>query len=682
MNNGFDCFNLSSERTTQKNLINNYLRTDHNTNALSVSINNKRSKSHKNAFNNEIISDAYNFNFISPYEQKKNEILDYYQSNSKKKNKNNSIKLNYSSSNFNTIQDNIELKQRDLLIDKLNREIYKKNHQIYKQNSLITNLKNKIQVNRNNEKINISNNIYPNNKVNQINNTIYNLKKNSINKELTSRLKENENFYKKIMNENLDSFNYKLIELENKNIILIKKNQLLKNELLELKKKYEEKISKKYLSIKPTHEINLYLIKNKNYTNIIKTKDENILKIQKIISQLKAKNFNLNNELNKLKKDIQVKSNQFINVKNQLNNQQNKLNEILNDNKKKEKAILMKEKEIENKRNEINSLNNKLNNLLNSFEKEKKEKEEIQKLYENNNKEMESNKDEIEKIKAKPFSKDMHLNNITSLSHKIIFIKNIPKYKLRWFLITIKNENEIKDYLNTFWVSEEEMHQIKEKISIDNSNENLDKDKNIENNRIIEKLNNIIIEKEKIINNLKNKINENEILKENGLDINSLVINDENSKDKKGFVSIDKYIKIVNQLSEAKTKINELISEKNNKNKEMKNINESGISEEFSNFLKNVDDENNLKLLEENRNNKINLNNSNDTNKYLEKYIDDLENKLEKIKNLIKILIQEMQYTSNINNTLYNIMIVSGYDDQQAISIIHDKQRSINKTKK
>ena len=484
------------------------------------------------------------------------------------------------------------------------------------------------------------------------------------------------------MNENLDSFNYKLIELENKNIILIKKNQLLKNELLELKKKYEEKISKKYLSIKPTHEINLYLIKNKNYTNIIKTKDENILKIQKIISQLKAKNFNLNNELNKLKKDIQVKSNQFINVKNQLNNQQNKLNEILNDNKKKEKAILMKEKEIENKRNEINSLNNKLNNLLNSFEKEKKEKEEIQKLYENNNKEMESNKDEIEKIKAKPFSKDMHLNNITSLSHKIIFIKNIPKYKLRWFLITIKNENEIKDYLNTFWVSEEEMHQIKEKISIDNSNENLDKDKNIENNRIIEKLNNIIIEKEKIINNLKNKINENEILKENGLDINSLVINDENSKDKKGFVSIDKYIKIVNQLSEAKTKINELISEKNNKNKEMKNINESGISEEFSNFLKNVDAENNLKLLEENRNNKINLNNSNDTNKYLEKYIDDLENKLEKIKNLIKILIQEMQYTSNINNTLYNIMIVSGYDDQQAISIIHDKQRSINKTKK
>ena len=57
MNNGFDCFNLCSERTTQKNLKNNYLTTDHNTNGLSVSINNKRSKSHKNTFNNKIISD-------------------------------------------------------------------------------------------------------------------------------------------------------------------------------------------------------------------------------------------------------------------------------------------------------------------------------------------------------------------------------------------------------------------------------------------------------------------------------------------------------------------------------------------------------------------------------------------------------------------------------------------------
>ena len=94
-----------------------------------------------------------------------------------------------------------------------------------------------------------------------------------------------------------------------------------------------------------------------------------------------------------------------------------------------------------------------------------------------------------------------------------------------------------------------------------------------------------------------------------------------------------------------------------------------------------MDNEKNIKIFEENKNNKINLNNSNDTNKYLEKYIDDLENKIEKIKNLIKILVKEMEYTSKINNILYNLLIVSGYDDQQAISIIQEKQKSINKSK-
>ena len=151
---------------------------------------------------------------------------------------------------------------------------------------------------------------------------------------------------------------------------------------------------------------------------------------------------------------------------------------------------------------------------------------------------------------------------------------------------------------------------------------------------------------------------------------------------------MDKYIKIVNQLSEAKMKINELISDKNknkktNLNHNFKNINESGISDDFSDFLKNddnINNINNLKIFDEKKINKINLNNSDDTNKYLEKYIDDLENKLEKIKNLIKLLIQEMEYTSNINNILYNLMIVSGYDDQQAVSIIQEKQKSLKKT--
>ena len=538
----------------------------------------------------------------------------------------------------------------------------------------MSNFKNKIHiVNNKIEKKNISNNIYPNNKKNQINNTIYNIKKSSINKELTTKLKENEQFYKKIMNENLDSFNYKLIELENKNIILIKKNQALKNEVMDIKNKYNNIKTSFVLSIRPVHEIDFYIIKkNNNFVKIDKGKDENFVKMQKLISQYKLKNFNLNNEINLLK-------NQIINIKNQFNKRQNKFNEIFNDNKSKEKKILLKEKEIETKKNEICNLNNKLDQLLSSFEKEKKEKEQIIKLNEKYSKEAENNKNEIEKIKSLSLSKDK-LKNITSQSHKIILNKNIPKYKLNWFLITIKNENEIKNYLNTFWVSEEEMQQINSKLILDNSYINLNEEKDIDkNNEVIKNLNNIIEEKEKKINQLKNKIEENKNENKNGnSNHNSLDYND-----KRGFIIMDKYIKIVNQLNEAKKKINELTSEKSNNkniflNQEIKNFNISGISEEFSAFIKN--DENMggsiPRISDENRNNKINMNNSDDTNKYLEKYIDDLENKIENIKNLIQLLIKEMHYTNNIKNTLYNIMIVCGFNDQEAISIIQEKKKS------
>ena len=688
MNIGFDYFNIYSARITPKNKKNSYIKTDYNSPIHSVSINNKRSYSYKNYINNKLIENE--MNYIKPYEQKKsdNYIVNYFKENYNKKNKKNLVKIK-SSSNFNTIQDNMEVKQRDLLIDKLNKELYKKNHQLYKQNNIISNLKSKIQVNKKNEKINISNNIYPNNKLNQINNTIYNIKKSSINKELTSKLKENENFYKKIINENLDSFNYKLIELENKNIIFMKKNQSLKNEITELKQKIK---SKKFLSIKPMHEINLYLIKNKKYIQNEKNKDENFLKFQKIISQYKLKNYNLNNEINLLKSDLQIKKNQYINIKSQYNSKNNKLNEIFNDNKIKDKNILLKEKEIENKKNEINILTNKLNQLLTSFDKEKKEKEEIQKLCDKNNKEMENTKNEIEKIKSESLSKEAKLKNISSISHKIIFKKNISQYNLTWFLITMKNENEVKNYLNTFWISEEEMQQIKNKFNFDNliinsveEKDNKDKNiKDVENNEIIKKLNNIIEEKDKIINELEIRINKNEMLNNDCINNGSSNSDNNISKDKKGFVSMDKYIKLFNQLSEAKMKINELISEENkNKhidlNQNLKNCDESGISDEFRDFLKNDDNINNMKIFDEKKHNKINLNNSDDTNKYLEKYIDDLENKIEKIKNLIKLLIQEMEYTSNINNILYNLMIISGYDDQQAISIIQEKKKSLKK---
>ena len=167
----------------------------------------------------------------------------------------------------------------------------------------------------------------------------------------------------------------------------------------------------------------------------------------------------------------------------------------------------------------------------------------------------------------------------------------------------------------------------------------------------------------------------NDIINAMGITANYVI--NINNDDKKGFVPMDKYIKLVNQLSETKIKIKELASKKNNENEiNPKNCNISIISEEFSEFIKNNELDNNIKIFDDNKNNKINLNNSDDTNKYLEKYIDDLESKIEKIKNFIKLLIKEMNYTNNLNNILYNLMITSGFNDQEAIFIIQEKQNS------
>jgi hypothetical protein len=289
-------------------------------------------------------------------------------------------------------------------------------------------------------------------------------------------------------------------------------------------------------------------------------------------------------------------------------------------------------------------------------------------------------KKEIDKIKL--MSKNSKLNNISSSSHKIIFQKSLSKYNLSWSLVTIKNEKEAKNYINTFWISEKEMQEINGKMSFEKKEINLDEDIDVKMNNINnEELQDNKIDEYDILNN--------NLLIESEKDNNDKKINNDPG-DKKGYISMEKYIKIVNQLSEAKVKINELM--KKAKENESKNVNlniqeinsnnnVSAISEEFSDFIKN-DENGNMKIFEQNKDKNNNNNNNinlDDTNKYLEKYIDDLEGKIGKIKNLLKILIQEMEYTNNLNNTLYNLLIVSGYDDQEAVFLIQEKQ---NKTKK
>ena len=653
MNTHYNNYILQTERNTPRSKQNFYNIPDDNSRRLSTSINKRRNINLN--INNDLYDDIntidINQNIINLNNQqrkRKGSFVDNYFHNIGKQH-NNTLKISSSFSNLNTFENNIEQKNSEMINNQLMKELQDK-----KSLNLFLNKINQIKSKRDIIDINEINNLIKRNKNNRINNNysnsinnrnninkipssissgIVDLKKNSFNDMMYVKLKEPKLYNKDMINKNIESINNKIIQFKNHNSNII---ESLENEINEIKR-----------SVADTE-------KGQNSK----------MYIQNLISQ----NNKLKNKNNILSTNLQQKIEKMI-------FQENKLKEIIKDCKNKEIKLNIQKKEIENKNKEIINLNSKLNQLLLNFEKEKKEKEILQKQIEKS-KEIENNyKKEIDKIKL--MSKNSKLNNISSSSHKIIFQKSLPKYNLSWSLVTIKNEKEAKNYINTFWISEEEMQRINGKMSFEKKEINLDEDIDIKMNNN-EKLMENKIDEYDIMNN--NISNESEKTKNN-----KKINNDQ--LDKKGYISMEKYIKIVNQLSEAKMKINELM--KKTKENESKNINlniqeinsnnnVSAISEEFSDFIKN-DENGNMKLLEQNKNKNNNNINLDDTNKYLEKYIDDLEGKIDKIKNLLKILIQEMEYTNNLNNTLYNLLIVSGYDDQEAVFLIQEKQ---NKTKK
>jgi len=653
MNTHYNNFILQTERNTPRSKQNFYNIPDDNSRRLSTSINKRRNINLN--INNDLYDDIntidINQNIINLNNQqrkRKGSFVDNYFHNIGKQH-NNTLKISSSFSNLNTFENNIEQKNSEMINNQLMKELQDK-----KSLNLFLNKINQIKSKRDIIDINEINNLIKRNKNNRINNNysnsinnrnninkipssissgIVDLKKNSFNDMMYVKLKEPKLYNKDMINKNIESINNKIIQFKNHNSNII---ESLENEINEIKR-----------SVADTE-------KGQNSK----------MYIQNLISQ----NNKLKNKNNILSTNLQQKIEKMI-------FQENKLKEIIKDCKNKEIKLNIQKKEIENKNKEIINLNSKLNQLLLNFEKEKKEKEILQKQIEKS-KEIENNyKKEIDKIKL--MSKNSKLNNISSSSHKIIFQKSLPKYNLSWSLVTIKNEKEAKNYINTFWISEEEMQRINGKMSFEKKEINLDEDIDIKMNNNEKLMENKIDEYEIMNNNLSN---ESEKTKNN-----KKINNDQ--LDKKGYISMEKYIKIVNQLSEAKMKINELM--KKTKENESKNINlniqeinsnnnVSAISEEFSDFIKN-DENGNMKLLEQNKNKNNNNINLDDTNKYLEKYIDDLEGKIDKIKNLLKILIQEMEYTNNLNNTLYNLLIVSGYDDQEAVFLIQEKQ---NKTKK
>jgi hypothetical protein len=90
-------------------------------------------------------------------------------------------------------------------------------------------------------------------------------------------------------------------------------------------------------------------------------------------------------------------------------------------------------------------------------------------------------------------------------THTILIDKRYAKYDLKWYLLTVLTEQE-KNYENTFWVSDIEMRPILEQFNLFKTEKELEDEKfdNLYkmNNKWIKQLD----EKEKQIENLKEKL--------------------------------------------------------------------------------------------------------------------------------------------------------------------------------
>ena len=90
-------------------------------------------------------------------------------------------------------------------------------------------------------------------------------------------------------------------------------------------------------------------------------------------------------------------------------------------------------------------------------------------------------------------------------THSILMDKRYSKYDLKWYLITVLTENE-KNYENTFWVSELEMKPILEHFNKYKTEKELEDEKFDNLYKLQEKWIKQLDEKEKIIEEMRNKL--------------------------------------------------------------------------------------------------------------------------------------------------------------------------------
>ena len=543
--------------------------------------------------------------------------------------------------------DYLKLRNNDFfnneLFKKMNIQLKSKNNIIYKQNNQINYLKYHLDLikknSENNEKVEIE----------------------LINK----KLNEQEEYYKNMINENFEIYNKKCKELQNNNFLLSKENKSAKNKIEKL----------------------LYINRRQNskFSNLKIIKVDNFLITQKNLSKI----IELDEKIQELDKNN-------IELTNDITSKNDKISKLIEENNKMSESIKNKDSQI----NLLLSENEKINKIIDS------KNDEIAKLT----KTKKISETEVQNIKQKEKEYITEISklqsyipqNYSSATHKIISEKKLAESNLQWFLITIKSESEVKNYSNTFWVTEKDIgSSLVNYINITEEVENEDKKINKEAIDIEKERDdwlNKLEEKEDIISNLKIsvqqlekqiqsnisnnsnyfkntiKTNTNTNINTNVNTINNLDTNANNSR----MIPIDKYIKMLNKFNEANAKlkkVNELMTNmKNNYNE--KNFSSSEIRSNECNISSIINDSSNeVKKVDKNYNNLLNDKDSDETSGFLEKYIEDLENRLAQIKSLIQLLIHDMKYDSKLHNTILNILMIVGFSEQEAEFIIQDKHK-------
>jgi hypothetical protein len=207
----------------------------------------------------------------------------------------------------------------------------------------------------------------------------------------------------------------------------------------------------------------------------------------------------------------------------------NSINNIYNDDKKNKKRnnntkaneiqieqdkIYLKYELLKNDYDKLNSTLQQKQKLLDNYSKISSETASKTNIDEQILELMAEHKKEIEAL-TKKYNKNiinLKMNQPSPYSpatHTILIDKRYSKYDLKWYLLTILTEEE-KNYENTFWVSEQEMRPILNQFGKFKTEKELEDEKFDNLYKMQEKWIKQIDDKEKVIEMLKDKLEEYE----------------------------------------------------------------------------------------------------------------------------------------------------------------------------